>query len=93
MTERQPLSPETREALLLGWLDAVHQGELSEGQLLRRVRKEVLGMNQSRYAELAGVSRRTLSDIERDAGQQTVAVLNRVYRPLGLKMGLVLRRR
>ncbi|MGM0632615.1 MAG: helix-turn-helix domain-containing protein [Pseudomonadota bacterium] len=91
--EREKLSPEDREALLLGWLEAVQRGELTEGQLLRRVRKEVLGLNQSQYAELAGISRRTLSDIERDAGQQTVSVLNRVYRPLGLKMGLVLRRR
>ncbi len=91
--EREKLSPEDREALLLGWLEAVQRGELTEGQLLRRVRTEVLGLNQSQYAELAGISRRTLSDIERDAGQQTVSVLNRVYRPLGLKMGLVLRRR
>ncbi|MEX1199076.1 MAG: helix-turn-helix domain-containing protein [Pseudohongiellaceae bacterium] len=93
MKSKDTLSPEAREALLLEWLDAVHGGEMTEGQLLRRVRKEVLDMNQSRYADLAGVSRRTLSDIERDTGQQTVSVLNRVYRPLGLKTGLVLRRR
>ena len=90
---RETLSAEGREAVLLEGLEAVQRGELTEGQLLRRVRTEVLGLNQSQYAELTGVSRRTLSDIERDAGQQTVSVLNRVYRPLGLKMGLVLRRR
>ena len=76
---------------MLESLEAVRQGEMTQGELLRRVRKQVLFLNQEQYARLVGVSRRSLSDIERDAGQQTVSVLNRVFRPLGLEMGLVRR--
>ncbi|MBB3192543.1 hypothetical protein [Halomonas cerina] len=34
---------------------------------------------------------RILSDIERDAGSFSTASMNRVFRPLGLKVGLVSR--
>lgn len=76
---------------MLESLEAVRQGEMTQGELLRRVRKQALGLSQEQYARFVGVSRRSLSDIERDAGQQTVSVLNRVFRPLGLEMGLVRR--
>lgn len=85
----RPLSAEEREHLLLDLLHAVHEDTLDAGTLLRRLRKEVLRMNQDDYASLVGVSRRTLSQIEGNEGNQTQAVLNRVFKPLGLKMELV----
>ncbi|WP_372612339.1 helix-turn-helix transcriptional regulator [Halomonas sp.] len=83
------MTPEEREAALLDQLRRLLRGELSEGQVLRHLRREVLGMSQGAYAELVGISRRTLSDIERDAGHASMASMNRVFRPLGLKMGLL----
>ena len=76
------------EALLeqLAQLDA---GEITEGQLLAHMRKKVLKKNQDQYARIVGVSRRTLSEVECDRANVTQEVKNRIYRPLGLRVGLV----
>lgn len=80
---------EEREARLLALVRQLLAGEISEGRLLRTLRREVLGLSQDEYARLVGVSRRTLSDMEGDKGNVSVAVMNRVYRPLGLRVGLL----
>jgi DNA-binding XRE family transcriptional regulator len=82
-----------REAALVALLKSFYAGDLSEGQLLRALRRDVLGLNQSRYAALVGISRRTLSDIEGDKSNVTLEVKNRVYRPLGLEVSLLPRKR
>ena len=63
--------------------------EITLGQLLAYLRKNILGMSQAQYANLVGVSRRTLTDIEQDKGKLTQSVLDKVFKPLGLKAGLV----
>ncbi len=74
-------------------LGRFYAGELSEGQLLRALRRDVLGLSQDRYATLVGISRRTLSDLEGDKGNATLEVINRAFRPLGLEVGLLPRKR
>lgn len=86
---RTPPESGEREALLQTLVRRLFEGEISEGELLRILRREVLGLSQERYAELVGVSRRTLSDMEGDKGNLSVAVMNRIYRPLGLRVGLL----
>lgn len=83
------LSGAEREALLIDLLRAVQRDEMTEGQLLRTLRKDILDMNQDQYAALVKISRRTLSDIERDTGNPSLPVLKRVFRPLGLDVGLL----
>ena len=83
------LSGQEREDLLIKLLRAVQHDGMTEGQLLRILRKDFLEMNQDEYAALVKISRRTLSDIERDAGNPSLPVLKRVFRPLGLRIGLV----
>lgn len=83
------LTPEAREALLVSSLQRLLDGELSEGQVLARLRKNVLGMNQSDYANLVGISRRTLSAIENDSGNQSVSVINTAFKPFSLRIGLL----
>ena len=82
-------SPAEREALLISLLLQLSSGEITEGELLRTLRKDLLKLSQTDYATMVGISRRTLSDIERNVASPTIAVLNAVFRPFGLKAGLL----
>lgn len=84
--------PEDREAALVALLKRLYAGELTDGQLLRALRRDVLGLSQTRYATLVGISRRTLSDLEGDKGNVTLEVKNRAFRPLGLEVSLMPRK-
>lgn len=83
------LSPLEREAFLRDCLQALLQGETTEGKILSRLRKKILGLNQDNYAALVGLSRRTLSDIENDSGDQSLSVINAAFKPFGLRLGLL----
>lgn len=65
------------------------KGELTQGQALKKLRVEVLGLNQERYTQLVKVSRLTLSEIENDKGNYSIATINQVFRPMGLEVGIV----
>lgn len=41
------------------------------------------------FARLVDVSRKTLSDIENDRGSYNTEILNKVFKPFGLKVGLL----
>ena len=82
------MKAEQRQALLVELLQQHMLGEITQGQMLKRLRKEVLGFSQTRYAELVGVSRRTLTDIEQDKGSQVQSIIDKVFKPLGMKSGL-----
>lgn len=81
MQQRQELRKKVILNLLLG--------HISQGQALRILRAEILGIKQADYAKAVGISRKTLSDIENDKGNYSVDILDTVFRPLGLQMGLV----
>lgn len=86
---KKKMTPFEREALMLKLLQQFMQDEFSQGDLLMQLRKKVLGFSQERYAALAGISRRTLSDIEQNKENTTLVTLNRAFRPLGLKTGIL----
>ncbi|MBS0883630.1 helix-turn-helix domain-containing protein [Pantoea sp. JGM49] len=90
---KKSMTPFEREVMLLGLLQQFIEEKLTHGQLLMQLRKKVLGFSQERYASLAGISRRTLSDIELDKESITLTTLNRVFKPLGLKLGLLPRQK
>lgn len=83
------LSPLARETLLLNLVEQFFSDQISMGQLLRRLRKDMLNMSQDEFSSMVKISRRTLSDIETDKGSQTLSVLGCVFRPFGLKIGLL----
>lgn len=83
------MKPVERQAFMLTLMGQLLAGDITEGQLLRTVRKQVLGLSQEQYAKLAKISRRSLSDLELGRGSPTVSLLNAVFRPLGLKVGLL----
>ena len=63
--------------------------EVSQGAALRELRVKVLGLRQEAFTELTGVSRKTLSEIENNKGNYTPEVINKVFKPFDLKIGLV----
>ncbi|WP_027350969.1 helix-turn-helix transcriptional regulator [Halotalea alkalilenta] len=83
------IEPSPREALLLELVRQLLAGDISQGALLQRLRKEALGLSQEQYAKLVDVSRRTLSAIENGSAQPTQTVLDAVFRPLGLRSALL----
>ncbi|MEZ2794160.1 helix-turn-helix transcriptional regulator [Proteus terrae] len=64
-------------------------GEITQGEALKMLRIRVLGLNQDLYAKLINVSRKTLSEIENDRGNYSADIINKVFKPFGLKVGLV----
>lgn len=64
-------------------------GKLTQGQALKGLRVNILGLKQDVFAKLVGVSRKTLSDIENDRGSYNTEVLNKVFKPFGLQVGLL----
>ncbi|MCE8040744.1 helix-turn-helix transcriptional regulator [Halomonas daqingensis] len=88
MKRREP-NPDEREAKLVEVVRQLLAEEINEGDALRILRRDVLGLSQDAYAKLVGISRRTLSDLERNRANITLDTMNRVYRPLGLKVGLL----
>jgi DNA-binding XRE family transcriptional regulator len=64
-------------------------GELTQGQLLIYLREKVLNKNQTEFAKLMKVSRRTIINIENDDGPFRESIINKVFKPFGIKSGLV----
>lgn len=82
-----------RSALIESIQDALTQGNLEVGEAVRRLRVEVTGLHQTQFAKMCKISVRTLVHIEHGEGNQTLKSLNAVFRPFGLKMGVVRIRR
>lgn len=85
VTERTVLIESIQEGLV--------QGTLEISEAVRRLRIEVTGLHQTQFAKMCKISVRTLVHIEHGEGNQTLKSLNAVFRPFGLKMGVVRIRR
>ena len=86
------LIPMTKEEQLIAVNQIIKRlllNEISQGAALRELRVKVLGLRQDGFTELTGVSRKTLSEIENDKGNYTPEVINKVFKPFDLKVGLV----
>jgi transcriptional regulator with XRE-family HTH domain len=65
------------------------RGDVTMGQALRVLRAAFLRLDRGRFAQVVGVSRRELAKIESDQANSTISTLDRVFRPFGLRVGLV----
>ncbi|MGO2353670.1 MAG: helix-turn-helix transcriptional regulator [Marinomonas foliarum] len=86
------LEPMTSEEQLIAINQIIKRllmNEITQGMALRELRVGVLGLRQDAYTELAGVSRKTLSEIENDKGNYTSEIINKVFKPFEIKVGLV----
>lgn len=64
-------------------------GNITQGEALKRMRINLVGMKQDAYAQLVGVSRKTISDIENNKINNSIETLNKVFKPFGLQLGLI----
>lgn len=78
-----------RQAVMHGINKQLLLGELTQGGALKKLRIEVLNLKQDAYAKLVAVSRKTLSDVENDKGNYTSDIINKLFKPFGLQLGLV----
>lgn len=78
-----------RQSVLHSVIRDILLGQISQGQALKKLRVDVLGLKQDEYARLVNVSRKTLSDVENDKGNYSTEVVNKIYKPFGLETGLV----
>ena len=87
------LSIDQRARVIESIEQGLTNGSLEIGDAVRRLRTEVTGLHQSQFARMCKISVRTLVHIEHGEGNQTLKSLNAVFRPFGLKMGVVRVRR
>lgn len=78
-----------RQAVIHAIIHDIMLGAISQGEALKKLRVEVLGLRQNEYARLVDVSRKTLSDVENDKGNYSAEIINKIYKPFGLETGLV----
>ena len=86
------LMPMTKEEQLIAINQIIRRlvlDEMTQGEALRELRVDVLGLRQEAYTKLTGVSRKTLSEIENDKGNYTAEIVNKVFKPFEIKVGLV----
>lgn len=84
------MRPLERKALLEQLARLVTTGELRLGDAARLLRSVVLGMDRATFARAVKVSSRAIANLEDDPeGNPTLETLQRVFAPIGAKIGLV----
>jgi transcriptional regulator with XRE-family HTH domain len=68
-------------------------GTISIGAAVKRLRTEITGLRQEQFAGMCKISLRTLRQIEQDDGNPTIQTLNQVFKPFGMRVGIVSLRR
>lgn len=79
---------EERRAYILNVAEEVAQGKLTLGSAVKRLRENLLGVSQERFADACKISKRALSQLEVDKGNPTLATLEAVFNKFGLKVSL-----
>lgn len=78
-----------RKAVINSVMTKLLFSDITQGEALIQLRIHVLGFNQEKYAKLVNVSRKKISDIENNRSNPSVEVLNKVFKPFGLNVGLI----
>lgn len=88
-----PLSPaeqlQARRALME---ELAAEPDMPIPSVIRKIRGS-LRFTIAEYAKLCGVSARTLQDIEREVSSPSLATVEKLLRPVGMALGVVVGRR
>lgn len=82
------LSAQQRSEFRNQILRELWQGKLTQGQALKRLRIEMLGLKQAQFAKLVGVSLPSLSNLENDRAV-SAELINKAFKPFGVGLSLV----
>jgi transcriptional regulator with XRE-family HTH domain len=86
------LNVELRKKWRVQLNEGVREGDITLPDALKLLRK-ILGKSQLEYSQMIGVSRKVISNLELKKGNPTVETLNKIFSPVGLKVGLVNKKR
>lgn len=78
-----------RERFLKDLLEELSLGNISIGEAVHSLRKEVTGLKQDQFALMCNISLRALRQIEHDEGNPTIQTLNNIFKLFGMKMGVI----
>lgn len=70
---------EERNAYIQAVADEVAKGKLTLGGAVKRLRENLLGVNQDRFALASKISKRALSHLEVDSGNPTLSQPWKLY--------------
>ena len=87
-TNKTTLSAQQRSEFRNQILRELWQGKLTQGQALKRLRIEMLGLKQAQFAKLVGISLPSLSNVENDRAV-SAALINKAFKPFGVGLSLV----
>lgn len=82
------LSAQQRSEFRNQILRELWQGKLTQGQALKRLRIEMLGLKQAQFAKLVGISLPSLSNVENDRAV-SAELINKAFKPFGVELSLV----
>ncbi len=80
---------DARKAVLEEVRQGLKDGATTFGEAIRQLRTKVTGLSQADFARACKLSLRTVRQLEQDEGNPTVATLNSVFRPFGMRVGIV----
>jgi transcriptional regulator with XRE-family HTH domain len=86
--DMKEMTLEERKAYIQAVADEVAQGKLTLGGAVKRLRENLLGVSQERFALASKISKRALSQLEVDSGNPTLATLEAVFKKFGLQISL-----
>jgi DNA-binding XRE family transcriptional regulator len=86
--DMKEMTLEERKAYIHAVADEVARGKLTLGGAVKRLRENLLGVSQERFALASKISKRALSQLEVDRGNPTLATLEAVFKKFGLQIAL-----
>lgn len=66
--------------------EGFEQQTLSLGDAVKRIRQGLYGMTQKQYAKFAGISEKTLRDVEKGHTDARLSVMEKLLRPGGITL-------
>ncbi len=82
----QMLSPTEKEKIIEDLIAQFNQQSISLGQFIAGIRTNLAGMDQTRFASICDISRRSLQQIEKDQSNPSWRTINTILSRCGVDL-------